>query len=183
MILDVLVAEATDKPVWFLFGATVALATVTAVLAGAAIYALKQLAEVRTDREVSILGDLGRRWDDQPVSESLEMAARYHQDELAEVVRKAHQKRRKHRLLDRARARADRELVVLLRVPNFFEDLAVIAEEGGLDPKLVSKVFKGLALREWRFWGPAMVVLREQDEYAYTQWEELIRLMKELPDE
>jgi hypothetical protein len=178
-----LIADVTDTPVWFLFGATVTLAIVTAAVAGAAIYALRQLAEIRVDREVSVLGDLGRRWDDRPVSEALERAAKYDKDELAEVVRRAHKKRSKNRLKDWPRARADKELVILLRVPNFFEDLAVIAEEGGLDPKLVSRIFKGLALREWTFWEPAMVRLREQDKYSYTQWESLVQLMKELPDE
>jgi hypothetical protein len=41
-VLAILVADVTNTPVWLLFGATVALALVTAPLAGAGIYALRQ---------------------------------------------------------------------------------------------------------------------------------------------
>ena len=88
MILTTLLAEATDKPVWFLFGATVVLAMVTAAVAGAAIYALRQLAEVRVDRDVQVLADFGRRWDEALLTEARELDLEYTRDELMEIPEK-----------------------------------------------------------------------------------------------
>ena len=79
-----------------------------------------------------------------------------------------------------ATRRADRRLVVGLRVPNYFEDLALITEAGGLDPLIVSRNFVALARREWDFWGPAMTRMREDDEFAFIEFENLVVLMEKL---
>ena len=120
---------ATDTPVWFLFAATVALAIVTGTLAGAAIYALKQLGEVRRDRDVQVLADLGRRWDEDQLRAAREAAAHYDKDEFASEADKLF-----HTPPDTS---AQKEFIVLLRIPNFFEDLAIITESGDMDLALV----------------------------------------------
>jgi len=166
---------ATDTPVWFLFAATVALAIVTGTLAGAAIYALKQLGEVRRDRDVQVLADLGRRWDEDQLRAAREAAAHYDKDEFASEADKLF-----HTPPDTS---AQKEFIVLLRIPNFFEDLAIITESGDMDLALVGRGFKGLILDEWHFWKPTIDRFRQNDPYAYSQFERLARDMERLPDE
>jgi hypothetical protein len=189
-VLGLLVAEATDSPVWVLAGATIALAVVTAVLAIAAIRALKQLGfaieeldEVKRDRHVQAFSDLGRRWDSPTMEESLKKEADYTQAQLADLVVRAAQPLTNNRLKDWHRRRARKELVVLLRVPNYFEDLALITKAGGLDIKLVAADFKGLAQDEWVYWEAAILRLRDTDPWSFTQFERLVREMELLPDE
>src|SRR4051794_4472514 len=102
---------ATDKPVWFLFGAT-------AFLAAAAWFALGQLREVRTDRHIKFMSDFGQRWDAPHVWDARERQAGVSNVELADLVR----------LWYTTRDESAKEVPILLRVPNFFEDLALTVE-------------------------------------------------------
>jgi hypothetical protein len=61
-MLAKLVAETTDGPVWALVAATFMLVVVTGVLAGAAIMALRELDEAKTDRHVQVVTSLAARW-------------------------------------------------------------------------------------------------------------------------
>jgi len=160
------------------------------VLAGAAIKALgqlrvavEQLEEAKKDRHTLVFADLGRRWDEPAMSEALQMAPRFSREALARVVAKAYRGVSWNPLRNRATARANHRMNILLRVPNFFEDLALLVESGSLDLGLVSKNFKGVAVREWHFWEFAIKELRQEDPWSYTQFEELVRRMEALPDE
>src|SRR5438132_13803022 len=123
------VADVTDTPVWFLFAATVAVATVTGVLAIAAIRALRQLEvaveqldEVKRDRHVQVFSDLGRRWESLEMSEALEREKDYRPADLVALFERAGRKPTRNPFKEGQRRRAAKETVVLLRVPNYFED-------------------------------------------------------------
>jgi Domain of unknown function (DUF4760) len=149
------------------------LATAAAAVAGAiaAYLALGQLDETRRDRHVQVIADLGRRWDDAQLA-----AARKKQLEYASVPLSA-KVERWLRYPD-----TDSEaMLLLLRVPNFFEDLAVMVESGSLDLHLVSKAFKSPTLAQWQYWEPSIRVIRDhEDPDSYAQFENLVRQLKKL---
>jgi hypothetical protein len=71
----------TDLAIWVTAFATVGLAVVTAVLATAAWRALGQLRiaidqldEVKRDRHVEVLDEMGRRWEGEEMTQALQMA-------------------------------------------------------------------------------------------------------------
>jgi hypothetical protein len=175
-----------DAASWAIAGGTIALAAVTAVLAIAAWRALSQLTEGRTDRQVQVLIHLGERWNSEMMSEALLIEATHTKEGLAHLVERAW---REHDgwffkgRAKRAKDRANRELVILLRVPDYFEDLAVLAERAHLDMRDVGLIFKGVVLDEWDLWELAIAKLREGDPYSYTQFERLVTDMRGLPDE
>lgn len=90
-MISSLIADVTNAPTWALFGATVALAVVTAVLASAAVKALdqlkvglrqldvtvEQLEEAKRDRHAQAFSDLGRRWDAPDITESILLGHKY----------------------------------------------------------------------------------------------------------
>jgi hypothetical protein len=176
----VLVADVTDTPVWFLFGATVALAAVTTALAVAAILALRELGfavqeleEVKRDRHVQVFSDLGSRWESREMTEALQLEWQYRPETLAALFEHASSGRARNPFRERRRQQAAQQTVVLLRVPNYFEDAAMIAKAGGLDSKLFTDNFGGVAVDEWKLWKPTIKKLQETDPLAYVEFERL----------
>ncbi|HEX3254630.1 MAG TPA: DUF4760 domain-containing protein [Gaiellaceae bacterium] len=149
------------------------LVTAAAAVAGAiaAYLALGQLEETRRDRHVQVIADLGRRWDDAQLA-----AARKKQLAYASVPLSAKVEQwLRHPDTD------SEAMLLLLRVPNFFEDLAVMVESGSLDLRLVSKAFKSPALRQWQYWEPSIRVIRDhEDPDSYAQFENLVRQLEKL---
>ena len=158
-------------------------AIATLALALAALYALRQLGEIKRDREVAVIIDLGRRWDDPPMTEALKLEAAFSPDALAHLAAISGEPRTERSLEDVRRREAIENLQILLRIPNFFEDIALIADAGGLDSRLLSRTFKGIALEEWDYWQPAIAKLREKDPWSYSQFEWLLRKFERFPDE
>src|SRR5881275_3234816 len=109
-----------DVASWITAGSTLALAI-------GASWALASLRETRRDRHVQVLTDYGRRWDSEEITEARQKQLQCGDDvALAELATKW--------LNDPSSAP---DFYVLLRVPNFFEDLAVISKGGRLDMRLV----------------------------------------------
>ena len=137
----------------------------------AAHLALGQLDETRRDRHVQVIADLGRRWDDAQLA-----AARRKQLEYLSVPLS--------RKVEQWLADPDTDsetMLLLLRVPNFFEDLAVMVESGSLDLRLVSKVFRTIAFRQWQYWEPSIRIIRDRHgPGAYAQFEALVRQLEKL---
>jgi len=140
----------------------------------AAHLALGQLDETRRDRHVQVIADLGRRWDEPELA-----AARRKQLEYLSVPLS--------RKVEQWLAHPDTDseaMLLLLRVPNFFEDLAVMVESGSLDLSLVGKVFRSIALAQWRYWEPSVRIMRDyHGPRAYAQFESLVRQLEKLESE
>jgi hypothetical protein len=192
-----LFADVTDTPVWFLFGATAALAVVTLLLFIAAWRALgdlevgvKQLAvtveqmrEAKIDRHIQVWMEFGKRWDEPALTEAQVLAPRFSRVDLARTVDIAYRGRSKWNPIKNWRTqRANVHMNVLLRIPNFYEDLAAVLHKGTLDLAMVSKSYKAVATMEWDYWGQAMAKIREEDPFAYLEWEEMVDEMGRLPE-
>jgi hypothetical protein len=153
-----------DVAVWITAVATIGLLLV-------AVFALQQLGEIKRDRDVQIMVAMGRRWEAAEMTEALQNSRDYTPHDLAALVEAA----RTGPKGDEARAAAEKKLIVLLRVPNYFEDAALIARKGRMDPDLIEDYFGGVAVDEWSTWELAVKKLQEKDERAYEEFERLAR--------
>lgn len=181
MLAAALVAEVTDTPVWVLGGATILLAAATIAVAIAAWrafdqlkVAIRELEEVQRDREVAIFSDFGRRWEGREMTEALHTELEYSAEGLRALFKRASRAPSRNPFKDRRRIREGKKRVVLLRVPNYFEDAAFIAKAGGLEGELFRDNFGGVAVDEWKIWGPTIKLLQEQDPLAYEEFERLV---------
>jgi hypothetical protein len=168
--------------VWFTGLATVGLVVATGTLAAAAWKALeqlkvarRQLEDVKRDREVQVFSDLGLRWEGRAMTEALQLELEYSAEELRDLFRTASKKRSHNPLRERKRIREAQLRVVLLRVPNYFEDAAFIAKAGGLDieGELFADAFGGVAVDEWKKWRLVVELLQEEDPLAYCEFQRL----------
>lgn len=165
---------------WWLFWATVALALATGILAYAACRALGQLRvalaeldEVRTDRHVQVFADLGRRWESAEMTEALMVEVGYTAEGLARLFSRASERPSTNPIKERRRLRDARRRTILLRVPNYFEDAALIAKVGRLEDDLFHENFSGVVADEWSRWGPTVKLLQEGDPLSYVEFEKL----------
>jgi hypothetical protein len=142
-----LIVETTNAPVWTLVAATFLLVLVTGVLAGAAIRALQELDEAKTDRHIQVMTSLAARWNSEMLISALCGEQVHTEEELAEIVTAARAEQSWNPLRERRRRRAIRQLVVLLRIPEYFEDIAFMAERVDLDDDSLAN-FKGLVIDE-----------------------------------
>jgi hypothetical protein len=71
---------------------------------------------------------------------------------------------------------------VLLRVPNFYEDFALTVEAGSIDEDLAWRSFGDLAVDEWRYWEAAIKVMREDDPFAYSEFEKLVKSLSKFDE-
>jgi len=186
MLAATLVADVTDTPVWFLgsatavlAGATIALAVFTRRALGQLKVAIRELEEVQRDREVAVFSDFGRRWESQEMTEALHIELEYSAEALRRLFTRAGHDPYRNPFKERRRLREARRRVVLLRVPNYFEDAAFIAKAGGLEGALFSENFGGVAVDEWRIWGPTIKLLQEEDPTAFEEFERLAKQVKE----
>jgi hypothetical protein len=177
-----LLADVTNTPVWWLFGATLGLATVTGCLAIAAFKALGQLSvaveeleEVKRDRHVQVFSEMGRRWDCREMSEALIKEVDYTPKRLVRLMRRAAAPETCNPLASRRKRRAEKAWVVLLRVPNYFEDVGTIAKAGTLEAAVIAEAFGGVAYDEWQLWGSVVKKLQETDPKAFEEFERLAK--------
>jgi hypothetical protein len=120
---------------WLTALATLALVAVTGVLAAAAWRALDQLRiaidqleEVKRDRHVEVLDEMGRRWEGQEMTQALQMEVDYTPESLVRLFERAARPRSSNPMRDRRIRRARKHTIILLRVPNYFEDAATNRE-------------------------------------------------------
>jgi hypothetical protein len=144
-------------------------AAATAALALFAGFALRQLGEARDDRHARMIVEIGNRWDS-----ALMLKAR------------RNSVRRQSRLAAMAgmptTTLQGQEFLALLRVPNFFEDIALLVKKGGLDVELVALGLKAVIEDEWTRWEPAIDVMHADDPLAYAQFRWLRDEMQKQPD-
>jgi hypothetical protein len=131
---------------------------------------IRQLREAKRVRQFEILSEIGKRWDDDLLVESRARTLHLDNRQLADRIRE----------LWRPKGQSDDpdvgDLYVLLRIPNFFEDVALMAEAGGLELEWVWRIFGDSAIQEWRYWEEAIDVLRDADDPgAYIEFQRLAR--------
>jgi hypothetical protein len=153
----------TDKVV--AIGTAIGAAGFIAAAVGAFV-AYDQLKETRRDRFLQVIMEFGRRWDDVRLSRARQALLPYTPSTLADHIRKCLQKA------------SGTNLYVILRVPNFYEDLAMVADSG-LDLKTVAKHFGPDLITEWAFWEESITeVLQKVDPDAYCEFAALVDKVK-----
>lgn len=157
-----------------------ALVAVTGMLAAAAWRALDQLRiaidqleEVKRDRHVEVLDEMGRRWEGEEMTEALQMAVEYTPESLVRLFARAARPRSGNPVRDRQTRRARKDTIILLRVPNYFEDAATIAKAGSLESTIITEAFGSVAKDEWALWKPTIKKLQENDDGAYAEFERM----------
>jgi hypothetical protein len=159
---------------WWVFGATAALALITLGLVVAALRALRQLDEAKRDRHTQIFLALARRWEGEAMTEAFLLAAAYTDVTLAKlfagrVRAPIPDPRRERKRLEKARHR-----IILLRIPDYFEDAVLLAEKGGVDMDWFRDQFGGLARDAWdRYWHLAVKQLQQDGPHVYEHFEDL----------
>jgi hypothetical protein len=152
-----------DWPAWLTATGTIGLAVVGAL-------GLRQLSEVRSNRAVAVLADIGRRWDEDSLREAREKMLEYTAPELMELAEK---------LVQRPKfPQARREFIVLFRIPNFFEDMALIVESSKVPTSVVARGFKEVIVDEWTQWEPLVRRFRETEPNCFAEFERLADQMR-----
>jgi hypothetical protein len=149
---------------WLIAGGTIGLGC-------AALWALRVLGEARRDRHVQILVAMGRRWEASEMTAALQSSRDYTPKALAELAEAA----RTGPKGDPTRAAAEKKLIVLLRVPNYFEDAGLISRVARMEDDLIDDYWGGVAIDEWSTWEPAIRKIQENDERAYEEFERLAK--------
>lgn len=144
--------------------AVIAIGTI-GVLISAAV-ALRALDQARHDREVDLITELGRRWDDTKLELARIVSHAYRSVDFAERVREWLR-------LAGADSKLEREILTALRVPNFFEDLGLLVSAGSVDADLVYRQFGSPIRVEWGFWRPSIEIIEAQDPGAYREFRKL----------
>lgn len=174
-MLALVQAGTTDTPVWWLFGATVALVIVTLGLAAAAWKALGALKAAVDDRHAAVFSDLGRRWAGAEMTEALIREKDFTADKLAALYGERDVERSDDPGKESARQTEARDQVLLLRIPSFFEDAVITAKAGGLSRERLKEHIGGIASEEWDKWSKAIAKLREADDLAFVEFESLAK--------
>ena len=131
------------------------------VVAGAVVVAWIQLNQAKSNTKALLMADLARRWDEELLLDSRFRAAGMSPDDLLNAIEGHYNA-------------ADRAYYELIRVPNFFEDLGLMAREGTISEGVVRKLFAGPVLGKWELWKPTIDYLREVSGrrlmYEHFQW-------------
>lgn len=80
--------------------------------------------------------------------------------------------------IERRRSRDERERVVLLRIPNYFEEVAVVARLGGVDWNLFVENYAGIAADYWVRWEPTIREFQKADPGTCVEFDRLAALSK-----
>ena len=133
-------------------------------LVAAAIYGYKQVRDARKESQVAVIADLGRRWDSDELIHARQQASALTDVQLAEAAKEWDDDPAKHP-----------EFFELLRIPNFLDDLGLVAECGSVDIDIVNRSMRFIVLEQWGKWRRAVMTLRLQDPTAFQQYESLVR--------
>jgi hypothetical protein len=138
-----------------------------AILLIALLIAARQLYQTVRTRHASMLEDLSRRWDEPLLVEARELAAK-HGDQLREWIEYYWT------------PTVSPELFVLLRIPNFLEDLAVLEDRGAISFRIVKESFGGAIVFTWNSLEPANPILSKEEGYdpVYSNFERLAKRMR-----
>jgi hypothetical protein len=137
------------------------------VISIAAAVAWKQVQEAKSSRHAALMADMSKRWDEEPLAESRRQMNAFSPDQLRTRVAYL-------------ATTNDKELDVLIRSPNFFEDLAVLHDAGAITFEMIRKSLGGTLVSQWDHWYPAIDHLRGDQKYdlVYENFEALAERMR-----
>jgi hypothetical protein len=127
---------------------------------GAALFAGQQVREERRTRQAHMAADFFRRWDEDALVETRRLVAQF---DSADELRSA---------FERYAARNARELYVLYRELDFFEQLAAFEIQGAIDFHLVELMLGPTLVDRWEMWKPTVEAMER--EHPYPNFEALV---------
>ena len=142
--------------------AEIVTAIATAAVAGTVVVAIRQLQSSERDRHVQIIAELTRRWNSVEMEQSRVEMLNHQPNVLAAKIQQF-----------LTTAGGDPQFEILVRVPQFFEDVAVLIELGAIPPRWVRRAFGNGPAGTWMWWEPAIRLLQAQDRFAFTRFEQL----------
>lgn len=148
----------------------------TAVIAGGVLFAATgawlawvQLRDTRRSRAIEIIANYAARWDEARLSAARTKRVDMGTGAVAKAVDAWVEDRN-----------APSDAPVLLRIPSYLEELAIMVEFGGLDIEFVAKNFSAIVLYEWDYWKPMITKIRDElDREAYVEFEKLWETFQE----
>jgi hypothetical protein len=142
----------------------IAAALTVLILLVAAFYARNQIKCVERTREAQLLADLSRRWNEEQLTDARKTVRNYKDaDKLKDAVQKLGDKN-------------DKEVYILVRLPDFFEALGVLVNTSCLSKQLTRDLF-GTAIGYYHeLYGPSIQYLREKykDNNIYKWFDDLV---------
>jgi hypothetical protein len=142
----------------------IAAALTALILLVAAFYARNQIKCVERTREAQLLADLSRRWNEEQLTDARKTVRNYKDaDKLKDAVQKLGDKN-------------DKEVYILVRLPDFFEALGVLVNTSCLSKQLTRDLF-GTAIGYYHeLYGPSIQYLREKykDNNIYKWFDDLV---------
>ena len=127
-------------------------------------FAYNQLKETRRDRHIQVISEFGRRWDSRRVQSARRIQRVYPGEDLQREVAA---------WINDPATKPDVD--VLLRLPNFFEDLAIISRCGKLDIELITMAMGSIIIHQWEYWNPSIQTMRQTAPHDYEQFEGLVK--------
>ncbi len=123
--------------------------------------AARQVEQLEATRHAAIAVETARRWDGQEIADSRQLIYRLHR---AGTLAQSYDQW--------AQSDAD-NLFTLLRIPNFFEDLAAMAKFGFVSIPWIDETMGGSVMAYWDIWEPIRTTLKQTEPHAYDNWDTL----------
>jgi len=155
--------EQIEAVTWTDIVTAIAAAFTFGVLLFAAFYARHQLHSMERTREAQLLEDLSRRWDEELLRESRQAVEEYKDGTKLKQA------------LKELKDNNDKQYYVLLRLPDFFEELGLLVNYECLSPQLTKDMFGTAIEYHYTRYKPTIKFLRGKykDETIYKFFEDL----------
>jgi hypothetical protein len=156
----------TDWPGWLTAAGTLVLAT-------GVLFASRQIRESKVARLTEAAAGVSRRWDGPDLIESRAAIDAFgSEDALRDAVLSVMREEDQNTNLD-----------LLLREPNFFDDLGAQEFLGGITLQWIEFTMREIVLDRWNLWEPTVIALREDDPTEPPVYGNFERLTKKLQGE
>ncbi|HEY2637877.1 MAG TPA: hypothetical protein VGI54_10835 [Solirubrobacteraceae bacterium] len=144
--------------------ATAVLALGVIGAAAAAVLGAQQVREARRSRQAQMAAEFFRRWNEDPLVEARQLAARFATPEELAAAFQSYV------------AENAREAYVLYRELDFFEQLAALERSGAFDFALIKLVMGESLIAGWERWSPAIQAVHGDE--VYPLFRDLVERMR-----
>ncbi len=128
----------------------------------AAVFAGFQVISQRKAREAQLMTDLSARWDSAALTRARRLVSAPPSNPAAILAR-----------MTELEAQDSAAFFALLRLPNFFEDLAILVEEGSISLRVVKKSLAGAIRTYFQLYKLFVESEQKASPSSYEHWEKL----------
>ncbi len=156
---------------WTDIGTFAVAAATFGLLVAALFVAWHQINQSREATQAQLMADLSRRWDEEQLVESRRTMESYVMSEgLLDAIQRL--------ILNH-----DPEYYVLVKIPNFFEDLKILYDRKGVRLDAIRDSLGGACIHHWRQREPAVKFLQTDRRQTYEHFEALAKLLEKEHEE